>query len=247
MTRIYLVDDHQIMREGLRAMLEAKGHQVVGDSADPTQALADLQRVRPDIVLLDLNLGGRSGFELLAEMQRHRLTTRCIVLSMSAQPRDVAEALRMGAIGYVLKGSAGSELMSAIEAAMQGRTHLGTEVAGLALEVLRHPEPVDPLSALSPRERQIITMVVNGQSSSRIGLQLHLSPKTVATYRSRLMAKLGVADVTALVRLAIQYKLVDASGPRGAKSDPDQPPPQLSLFADRRRQELPTDDSSGAA
>src|SRR5450830_388817 len=210
MTHIYLVDDHQIMREGLRALLEAAGHQVVGESADPTEALADLLRMRPQVLLLDLNLGGRSGFELLAELQRRRLPTRCVVLTMSAQPRHVAEALRMGASAYVLKGSAGSDLMSAIDAAVQGKKHLGAEVADLALQVFTHQDDDDPLSALSPRERQIITMVVNGQSSAEIGLELHLSPKTVATYRSRLMAKLGVSDVPGLVRLAIRYKLIDS-------------------------------------
>ncbi len=210
MTRLYLVDDHQIMREGLRALLEAVGHKVVGESADPTEALADLLRLRPEVLLLDLNLGGRSGFELLAELQRRRLPTRCVVLTMSAQPRQVAEALRMGASAYVLKGSAGSDLMIAIDTAVQGKKHLGAEVADLALQVFTQKGNDDPLSALSPRERQIITMVVDGQSSAQIGLKLHLSPKTVATYRSRLMAKLNVSDVPGLVRLAIRYKLIDS-------------------------------------
>ena len=210
MTRLYLVDDHQIMREGLRALLEAVGHKVLGESADPTQALADLLRLRPDVLLLDLNLGGRSGFELLAELQRRHLPTRCVVLTMSAQPRQVAEAMRMGASAYVLKGSPGSDLMSAIDAAVHGKKYLGAEVADLALQIFTREEDDNPMSTLSPRERQIIAMVVHGQSSAKIGLALHLSPKTVATYRSRLMAKLGVTDVTALVRLAVRYKLVDS-------------------------------------
>jgi DNA-binding NarL/FixJ family response regulator len=211
MTRVYLVDDHPLMREGLRALLEAKGHKVVGETANPTEALADLLRLRPEVLLLDLNLGGRSGFELLAELQRRRQPTRCIVLTMSAQPRHVAEAMRMGASAYVLKGSAGSDLMSAIQSVVQGKKYLGPEVADLALQVFTQQENNDdPLSMLSPRERQIITMVVNGQSSAEIGLKLHLSPKTVATYRSRLMAKLGVEDVPGLVRLAIRHKLIDS-------------------------------------
>lgn len=220
MTRLYLVDDHQLMREGLRALLEARGYAVVGESADPTEALADLLRLRPEVLLLDLNLGGRSGFELLAELQRRHLPTRCVVLTMSAQPRQVAEAMRMGASAYVLKGSAGADLMSAIEAAAKGKKHLGAEVADLALQVFMQPDTDDPLAALSPRERQIIIMVVNGQSSAEIGVELHLSPKTVATYRSRLMAKLGVSDVAGLVRLAVRHKLVDAEDPgvRGRRS-----------------------------
>lgn len=212
MTRIYLVDDHLLMREGLRALLEARGYKVVGESADPTEALADLLNLRPEVLLLDINLGGRSGFELLAELERRHLPTRCIVLTMSAQPRHVAEAMRMGASAYVLKGSAGSDLMSAIDAAVLGKKHLGSDVAELALQAFtqKNNGHNDPLSTLSPRERQIITMVVNGQSSTEIGVELHLSGKTVATYRSRLMAKLGVDDVAGLVRLAIRYKLIDS-------------------------------------
>jgi DNA-binding NarL/FixJ family response regulator len=210
MSSLYLVDDHQIMREGLRALLETAGHVVVGESADPTKALAELMQLNPEVLLLDLNLGARSGFELLAELARRHLPTRCVVLSMSAQPRQVAEVLRMGASAYVLKGSAGSDLMSAIDAAVHGKKYLGAGVADLALQIFTQNEPVHPLDALSPRERQIITMVVKGQSSAEIGRELHLSPKTVATYRSRLMAKLGVSDVPELVRFAIRQKLIDA-------------------------------------
>ena len=208
MTRLYLVDDHRIMREGLSALLQTAGHSVVGESADPSEALADCLRLNPEVLLLDLNLGGRSGFELLAELQRRHLPVRCVVLTMSAEPRQVAEALRMGACAYVLKGSAGSDLMNAIEAAVQGRRHLGAEVADLALQVVANPDQDDPLSVLSPRERQVIVMVARGQSSAQIGESLHLSPKTVATYRSRLMAKLGVHDVAGLVRLAIRHQLI---------------------------------------
>lgn len=210
MTCVYLVDDHQIMRDGLRALLEARGHTVVGESADPTEALADLLRLQPNVLLLDLNLGGRSGLELQAELQRRRLPIRSVVLTMSAQPHQVAEALRLGASAYVLKGSPASELMAAIDAAVHGRKFFGADVAALALEALTQQQEPDPLSLLSPRERQIILMVVEGSSSSAIGVTLHLSPKTVATYRSRLMKKLGVSDVPGLVRLAVRQKLIDA-------------------------------------
>lgn len=209
MTRLYLVDDHRIMREGLRALLQTAGHEVVGESADPTEALGDLLRLNPEVLLLDLNLGARSGFELLAEMQRRHLPVRCVVLTMSAEPRQVTEALRMGASAYVLKGSAGSDVMSAIDAAVQGKRYLGADVADLALQVLTRPDEEDPLSRLSPRERQIIVMVVRGQSSAQIGESLHLSPKTVGTYRSRLMGKLGVHDVANLVRVAVRMGVID--------------------------------------
>lgn len=210
MSRLYLVDDHAIVREGLRAVLEASGHRVVGESADPVQALADLARDPPDLVLVDLNLGERSGLELLAELQRRALPVRCIVLTMSAQPHHVGEAMRRGALSYVLKGSPTSELLRAVEAGAQGRRHLSAEVANLAAEALTGEDNDGGFAMLSPRERQIVAMVVRGKSSAAIGQSLHLSPKTVDTYRSRLMAKLGVSDVPALVRLAIRHGLIEA-------------------------------------
>ncbi len=210
MSRLYLVDDHAIVREGLRAVLEAAGHRVIGESADPQRAVADLARDPPDVVLVDLSLGERSGLELLAELQRRALPVRCIVLTMSAQPHHVGEALRRGALSYVLKGSPTSELLRAIDAAVQGRRHLSPEVANLAVEALAVEGEDGGLEILSPRERQIVLMVVRGQSSAAIGQALHLSPKTVDTYRSRLMNKLGVGDVPALVRLAIRQGLIEA-------------------------------------
>lgn len=213
MSRLYLLDDHIIMRECLHALLEAGGHTVVGESADPTEALAELRHLCPDVLLLDLHLGERSGFELLAALQHCELSTRSVVLTSSAQPHHIAEALRMGARGYVRKECASSELLSAIETVMLGKRHMDSEVAQLALQGLAQPMNDNPLHALSPRERQIILMVVNGQSSTEIGLELMLSPKSVATYRSRLMAKLGVRDVSSLVKLAIEVKLIDSDNP----------------------------------
>ena len=136
MARIYLIDDHPIVRAGLSAVLEGAGHRIVGEGADITQALSDVSRLAPDVVMLDLQLDGRSGFEVLAEMQRRQLGTRVIVLSMSDQPRNVAEALRMGASGYVLKGSASVELVSAVDAVMLGRRYLGEGLTDIAVQGL---------------------------------------------------------------------------------------------------------------
>jgi DNA-binding NarL/FixJ family response regulator len=210
--RVFLVDDHVIVRDGLRAMLEAGGYEVVGEAADPTTALSAILKLQPQIVLLDLTLGNRSGFELLEEVHRRALPLRVVVLTMSAQPRNVAEAMRLGAASYVLKGASRADLMLAVAAAAEGRRYIGPEVAELAVRALTGGSEADPLAGLSLRERQIVTMVVRGQSSPMIAEQLHLSPKTVDTYRSRLMAKLGVNDVTALVRFAIRTGLIDASG-----------------------------------
>ena len=206
--RIYLVDDHAMVRQGLRALLTEAGHDVVGDSGDITAALAELQLLIPDVVLVDLSIGTRSGMELLAELQRRQIATRPLVLTMSAQPRHVAMALKLGACGYVLKGSPSEELLQAIETLRAGRRHLGEGVAELAARALAEGTGDDPFATLSVRERQVVTMVVDGHSSSEIGTALHLSPKTVDSYRSRLMAKLGTADVTALVKLALRHGLI---------------------------------------
>lgn len=210
MSRIYLVDDHVVVREGLRAVLVAAGHEVVGDAGEPTRALAEIQRLSPQVVVLDLHLGLRCGLELLEELQRRRHPARVILLTMSDQPHHVAEALRLGAAGYVLKGAPSSELLQAIETVVAGRRHLGSEVADLAVQGLTAADDQRALSLLSARERQIVLMVVRGRSSSEIGALLHLSLKTVDSYRSRLMSKLGVADVPALVRLAVRTGLIDA-------------------------------------
>lgn len=208
MSTLYLVDDHLMVREGLRAVLQMAGHEVVGETADPTVAVSEILRHGPQVLLLDLSLGGRSGFEVLAELQRRPTQVKTIVLTMSAQPQHVAEALRMGALGYVLKGAPSSEVLRAIEVVLLGRRYLGQEVADLAVQALTGNPDADPFTALSPRERQIVLMVVQGQSSAAIGRELHLSPKTVDTYRSRLMTKLGTANVTALVRLAMRHRLL---------------------------------------
>ena len=213
MTTVFLVDDHVMMRDGLRVVLEAAGHRVVGESADPTQALADIQALAPAVLLLDLHLNQRSGFELLTELQRRKLEVRTIVLTMSSQPRHVAESLRLGATGYVLKGASAAELVVAIETVLQGRRYLGGDVADLAVQGLTARDSASAIDSLSARERQIVLLVVRGRSSSEIGELLHLSPKTVDSYRSRLMAKLGVADVPALVRFAIRTELIDAQEP----------------------------------
>lgn len=207
MARIYLIDDHPIVRAGLSALLQGAGHAIVGEGEDITQALSEVNRLAPDVLMLDLQLDGRSGFEVLAEMQRRQMPTKVIVLSMSDQPRNVAEALRMGASGYVLKGSASIELVAAVDAVMQGRRYLGEDLTDIAVQGLT--TDADRGNTLSPRERQILVMVASGKSSAAIGEELHLSPKTVDTYRSRLMAKLELSDVPALVRWAIREKLID--------------------------------------
>ena len=122
----------------------------------------------------------------------------------------MAESVRLGASGYVLKDAGAPELLAAIDTVASGRRYFGPQVADLALQALTDDSPPDRFATLSPRERQIVTMVVNGLSSAAIGTQLHLSPKTVDTYRSRIMTKLGVNGVPALVRLAVREGLIES-------------------------------------
>jgi two-component system, NarL family, invasion response regulator UvrY len=207
---VYLVDDHAILRDALVSLLEAKGHAVVGQSSDPHVALTELRQLMPDIVLVDLNLGEHSGFELLADLKRREMRVKTLVTTMSSRPSDVAEALRQGADGYVLKGSSGNELLEAIDAVLSGRRYFEGRVTELAVQGLTTPSDATALAALSARERQVVTMVVNGGTSAEIAESLHLSPKTVDSYRSRLMAKVGVKDVQGLVRFALRAGLIDA-------------------------------------
>jgi DNA-binding NarL/FixJ family response regulator len=212
MSRLYLVDDHAVMREGLRALLESAGHRVVGESDSPTPAVADIARLQPDVVLLDLNLNSRSGFEVLAELQRRKMGVKVVVLTMSHQPRHVAEAARMGAMGYALKGQSSEELLKAIAVVAGGQRYFGASGAD-ASEQSAADADFTAGDALSPRERQILLMVARGASSTSIGEQLHLSSKTIDTYRSRLMTKLNLADVSAVVRWAIRNDLISVDEP----------------------------------
>lgn len=207
MARILVIDDHAVVRQGLRTLLGDAGHEVVGEADGVTAALAAVSRLQPEVILLDLSLGDRSGLEVLAELQRRDLPGHVLVLSMSAQPRNVADALRLGARGYVLKGSSNARLLRAVSTVASGGVYLGEEEAGLA-EKGRSDPKAQSLSDLSPRERQILVMVARGDSSSVIAERLHLSPKTVDTYRSRLMAKLGLRDIPAVVRWAVRHGLV---------------------------------------
>ena len=174
-------------------------------------AIDGIVRLAPGIVVLDLGLEGRSGLDLLARLQQRGVTARVVVLTMSSQPRHVAEAWRLGAAGYVLKGSHTSTVLQAIAAAQRGGRFLDPALAALNGDVVGGVAPGDRLAALSLREREVMLLVVNGHSSAAIGAQLSLSPKTVDTYRSRLMLKLDVPDLAALVRYAVREGLIETA------------------------------------
>lgn len=210
MSTLYLVDDHVIVREGMRALFEAAGFDVVGEAGDVAIAAADIARLVPDVVLLDLLLGEHSGMDLLRVLQQNKSRSRVIVLTMAEQARYISEAVKLGAAGYVLKGSDEAEVVRAIHDVLEGRRHFSGPVAERLVDSMGAPQHANALATLSARERQILELVVRGNSSATIGASLTLSPKTVDTYRSRLMAKLSVRDLASLVRLAVREGVIDS-------------------------------------
>nr|WP_279630601.1 response regulator transcription factor [Caballeronia arationis] len=174
----------------------------------PQSVLQDIMRAPPDVVLLDLSLGEHSGLELLGEIHRRKLPSRVLVLSMLSQPRQVLGAVRMGAMRYVLKGSKGGEVIEALRSGVAGRHYWSAEIAAIATKALL--PSAAPAATLSLGERQVLNLVVRGRTSASIAESLHLSVKTVETYRLRLMRKLGVTDITSLMRLAFKEGMLDA-------------------------------------
>jgi DNA-binding NarL/FixJ family response regulator len=206
MSRIYLVDDHVLVRQALGALLQAAGHSIAGEAGDITPALTGIQATAPELLLLDLQLGDRSGLELLAELDRRRLACKVIIVSVSRRARDLADAMRLGARGYVFKDAGAAEMLAAIDVVACGGRYLGVEEADAALRGLT--EATRGAAQLTPRERQVLALAAHGRTSTAIGAQMHLSPKTVDTYRHRAMAKLGLDSIPAAVRWAIREGLM---------------------------------------
>ncbi len=209
MIRVLIVDDHAVLRDGLRAVLGTEdGIDVVGEAADGVAAVQEIVRYKPDVVLLDLNLPLLSGFDVLRELQRRSLKPAVLVLTMNEAIENVRTALELGARGYVKKGSAVATVIDGVRAVHAGRRFLPERLAGEAVDTLLAPASAQPLDVLSARERQVMRLVCEGKSSADIGRMLNLSAKTVDTYRSRLMGKLGVSDVPALVKLALREGVI---------------------------------------
>lgn len=211
MSRLLLLDDHQVVREGLRSVLQAAGHDVVFDTDCAEQALAKCSSGEVDVLVLDIHLQGLTGLQVLRQMRALGLTVATVVLSMSAQPHHIIEAMRLGALGYVLKGSPSSTLLQAVTAVANGARYMDKSIPPVAgYPGAKEGSAVDPVGALSTRELQILGLVVRGNTSAAIGVKLGLSPKTVETYRSRLMQKLELHDLSALVLFAVRWGLLES-------------------------------------
>jgi DNA-binding NarL/FixJ family response regulator len=204
--RVLLADDHTLLREGLRALLSAHpGIVVVAGVGDGREALRRTEELKPDVLVMDVSMPGLNGIEAAHLIRARCPQTQVVMLSMHSSTEHVFRALRAGALGYVLKESAATEVIAAVQAVHAGQRYLSPALRDAA--ATDSAGRAGPLESLSARERQVLQLVVEGKSSAEIARIVHLSPKTVETYRSRLMKKLGVADVTSLVKFAIQHGL----------------------------------------
>jgi DNA-binding NarL/FixJ family response regulator len=206
---VFLADDHAVVRDGLRSLLEAQPDiRVVGDAANGREAVRQVVQLCPDVVVLDIAMPELNGIEAARGISRDCPSARTVILSMHSTAEHVFRALQAGARGYLLKESAGIEVVNAVRAVHAGRRYLSQKISDTLIDdYVRQRQPESPLSRLSRRERQVLQLVVEGQSSAEIAETLSLSPKTVETYRSRLMGKLGISDLPGLVKFAIQHGL----------------------------------------
>ena len=204
--KVLLVDDHAVMREGLAALLTAAGIDVIGTASNGREAVRLARELTPDVVVMDISMPDLNGIEAARQIRVRAPSVRIVILSMHANREHVHQALSAGATGYVLKEAAATEVVTAVRAVAAGRRYLSPAIEAAMLEA-GGSATRGPLESLSTRERQVLQLVVEGGSSAEIARTVHLSPKTVETYRSRLMKKLGVANVTALVKFAVQHGL----------------------------------------
>jgi DNA-binding NarL/FixJ family response regulator len=209
---VVLADDHTLVRAGIRSLLETFPEvEVLAETGDGLETLEVVQRHEPDLVLLDITLPGMNGLEVADRIRRLGLRTRVLMLSMHAGPEYVARAVRAGAAGYLIKDSAVSELRQALETVFVGRQYLSRTIDQQVVNgFLRSREEPSDLSALTPRQREILQLLAEGNGTRQIAERLNISIKTVETHRAQIMDRLGIYDVPGLVRFAIRVGLIAA-------------------------------------
>ncbi|HEX7220048.1 MAG TPA: response regulator transcription factor [Burkholderiales bacterium] len=215
--RVLIADDHAVVAEGLRHLVEAeKDIEVVACVGDGREAVQQSRDLQPDVVLMDLSMPELNGADATRAILERDPRCRVIVLSMYSQREYVRRALKAGAAGYVVKRSAAREVVEAIRAVHAGQRYLSPRVADVVLEDYTDEKQDDPLARLSAREREVLQLLAEGRTGAQIAERLALSQKTVETYRARLVEKLGIRDLAGLVRFAIQKGLVSLDeGPSG--------------------------------
>ncbi|MGH8674750.1 MAG: response regulator [Burkholderiales bacterium] len=205
--RVLLVDDHAVVRDGVGYLLGAQPDmRVIGSFGDGREAVRYAMSEHPDVAIVDIAMPGMNGIEVARQIHDACPATHILMLSMYANPEYVHQSFQAGAQGYVLKESAGSEVVNAVRAVCEGRRYFSRRISGDSLErYLGERAGENPLLLLSARERQVLQLVVEGRTSAEAAQLLHLSPKSVETYRSRVLKKLELEDVPALVKFAIRY------------------------------------------
>lgn len=208
---IVLVDDHQLLRDGLRALLEREGDlRVVGEAADGREGVETCLRLRPDVVVMDIGMRGLNGIDATRQLAAQLPRARVVAVSMNADRRYVRAMFEAGAWAYLVKSSASDELIRAIRALDRGEKYVSPSVAGAVLDVLllgaRGPRP-DPLQALSPREREVLQLVAEGSTSKEIASRLGVALSTVESHRKQIMSKLELRSVAELTKFAVRVGL----------------------------------------
>jgi len=207
--RILIADDHGVVAEGLKHLIEAQQDmQVVAIVGDGREAVRMAKETEPDVVLMDLSMPELNGADATRAILDGEGKSRVIVLSMYAEREYVRRALKAGAAGYVVKRSAAKEVVEAIRAVHAGQRYLSPRVADVVIDDYAGDGKGDLLEKLSAREREVLQLLAEGRTGAEIATRLSLSQKTVETYRARLVEKLGIRDVAGLVKFAIQRGLV---------------------------------------
>ena len=210
---VLIADDHAVVRDGLRSMIEVDSAiKVIGDAGDGREAVDKVAELRPDIAIVDIAMPELNGIDSTRRIVQTCPSTKVIILSMYSSTEHIVRALRAGALGYVLKESAGIEVVNAIRTVYDGHRYLSEKILDSVIDdYLSRRDSVgsdSPLARLSLREREILQLVIEGKSSIEIAEILKLSPKTIETHRSRMMKKLEVRDVVGLTKFGVQHGLI---------------------------------------
>jgi two-component system response regulator NreC len=212
MINIVLADDHQVVRKGLNALLSAEtDFSIVGEAGDGLETVQLVERLRPDILVLDLMMSGINGLEVTRQLNKKGVKTGIVILSMHNNEAYVLEALRSGARAYILKDSPPEELTRAIREVSSGRRYLSSPLTERAIEAYTQRaevRPIDPYEQLTTREREILQLAAQGCTNAEIASRLYISPRTVETHRTNLMRKLGLHNHTQLIQFAIQHGII---------------------------------------
>ena len=205
-----MVDDHAIVREGIRRIIDDTNEIIVAAEASTGQEALDLvEKNKFDLVLMDISMPGKNGLQTLKEIKKLNKTLPVLMLSMHAEEQYAMRAMKAGASGYLTKDSASDQLVAAIKKIYNGRKYISEEVAELLVTDMYHNEDKHPHDYLSDREFEIFKLIVRGYTAKIIAKDLSISDKTVSTYRNRIFKKMNITNTSDLVRYAIEYNISD--------------------------------------